>query len=308
MMDRTFVKSIFLLMIIFTVMGCSSEATPPTIPENINDNPLDAREPASERALWGLWNITFDPGTMEVIVEPARNLQAHFDITNMIIPPACNDCLTIAVNSFDPVTRIMDIDVTLRNPFSISGHDVRGILLVTDAGHLITNPDAWTEKWDIPGGDKFNPFRAYAKDEPYRIFPGLASKVEKYLVYIPLPLQYQSILYVVDASWPGNCKEPYEITNFWQEVIYDSVGSQGNIYIDVYDWQEDVDYVAIKIPDVSGTGEIILNNIAGNIWSGQIQNSEGAPAGDYRAGVIAASLQLEAYPLYNFFPLTITES
>ena len=84
----------------------------------------------------------------------------------------CEACIEINVNSFDPVTRILDVDVLLRNSIGINGYDVRGILYTDEAGHLLTNPDNWTDLYDIPGGRDINPFKAYNKDDYYRSFPG----------------------------------------------------------------------------------------------------------------------------------------
>ena len=172
--------SIFILTLILTLtaFGCSGVSEEPILPQDNYDEPAEVQAPAdeiplerevdSQRVLWGVWDITFDPAEMKVTIVPARNLQAHFNITNMIIPPACDDCFAIAVNGFDTVTRILDVDVTLRNPTPISGKDVRGILHTNDYGHLLSNPDAWTAYWDAPGGDTLNPFIAFAKGEPNR--------------------------------------------------------------------------------------------------------------------------------------------
>ena len=158
----------------------------------------------SERLLWGIWAIGFDTGEMAVTIQPLRNLQAHFDITYMVTPPKCNDCITVTVNSFNPATRILDADITLRNPCQVSGRDVRGILYTNDYGHRLINADSWTGQWDVLGGMDINPFKAFAKPEPNRIFAGFAVHTEKYLIYIPKPPQYNKITFAVDASWPGN--------------------------------------------------------------------------------------------------------
>ena len=117
--------SLITFIFILTAVGCSGAGMNPLAPINnpvdvnqgiADDEPEPQREPVSNRVLWGLWNLTFDPNTMEVVIVPERNAQAHFNVANMILPPACDDCFAIEVNSFDPVTHILDVDVTLRNP------------------------------------------------------------------------------------------------------------------------------------------------------------------------------------------------
>ncbi len=66
MMNNTPVKLALLLLILMISMGCSSGTSQPTLPESINQNPVDVRQPDSARTLWGLWNITFDPDEMKL--------------------------------------------------------------------------------------------------------------------------------------------------------------------------------------------------------------------------------------------------
>ena len=47
----------------------------------------------SKRGLWGIWELSLDPTDMAVTVTPVRNLEKHFNITDMVMPPSCNDCL-----------------------------------------------------------------------------------------------------------------------------------------------------------------------------------------------------------------------
>ncbi len=309
---------LIILIVAMFLLGCSGTGINPVtptdnpgevIPVYTPDEPDPVREPVSERVLWGLWNITCELGEMKFDVEPVRNLQAHYNITNMIVPPACDDCFSIAVNSFDPVTRILDADVSLRNPTPIGGKDVRGILHTNDYGHLITNPDDWTAYWDMPGGDTINPFIAYSKDDPNRVFPGNTELTENYLVYIPKPPAYFAITFAVDASWPGNCKEPYSIENFIQDgPLYPVDGSSCNIYVDVLDWQDDVDAVQISVPEITGTDFVDMSFDSGNTWTLLLSNNEVAQVGDYDAMIIATSANSDDTKLYDFVTIAITDT
>jgi len=200
MCTRKFISNFIVILLVFAIAGCSGGGAKPVTPD-VMDNPRNTVEDVdSSKVLWGVWSIEFDPAGMQVVAKPIRNGQPHFNLTTMLLPPACDDCVEIAVNAFDPVTRIMDLDVTLRNPHLISGKDVRGILYTNDYGHLITNPDGWTDLFDMPGGESINPFIAYARDEPNRIFAGEAEHTENFLVYIPMPPNFWVITFAVEAS------------------------------------------------------------------------------------------------------------
>jgi len=304
-------KKLNLLLILviagLTLTGCSDGDVNPAAALDVASPIIAEREQGSERILWGAWIIDFDQATHEITINPLRNAQAHFNVTNMITPPECYDCLEIHVNSFDPVTRILDVDVTLRNKYNLTGRDVRGILYTNDIGHELRNADDWTGLWDIPGGEDINPFKAFAKDEPDRIFAPTQVHTENYLVYIPSPPQWSSITYAVDASWPGNCKEPYTIEDFTQQPIGEDVGSEGLVQVTVRDWQGDVDSVMISVPEITTQEFVGLSPAGGGVWEVNLINYAGAVAGDYPALVKATSAGSGDLALYDYSNITITE-
>jgi len=308
MLARYLTLSFVVLSIVLTAciaVGCSGmnndSITPPTVGEK-----AAVQDEDSQRVLWGMWTLGFNTETLEVDATPLRKTQAHFNITNMIIPPACDDCLDIVLNAFSPTTRILDVDITLTNPYPINGRDVRGILFTNAAGHELRNPDAWTKLWDPPGGGTINPFKAFAKTEANRIFGGLAEHTENYQVYIPIPPAYWAITFAVDASWPGNCKEPYAIDNFTQvDFLYEDATYSAVMEVDVADWQDDVNKVTLVAPDITGQGFSAFTHVTGNLWRIEVTNNENAAAGYYDVRVIADSTD-STEPLYDFVTITIS--
>lgn len=297
---------VFCLLALVT-LGCSGMSNHPAAPTS--DQAATGAEGQADngRVLWGIWSVELDPEEMTLIPVPLRNMHTHFNITNMIIPPACDDCVGIAVNSFNPVTRIIDADVTLRNPYPISGKDVRGILYTNSAGHELRNADAWTKLWDIPGGGSINPFRGFAKSEPNRSFAGMVEHTENYLIYIPLPPQYAAITFAVDASWPGNCKEPYAIDNFTQlDNLYDEGTYSATMEVEVRDWQDDVNKVTLVAPEITGQSFSAFSNVSGDLWRIEVTNNAGATVGDYEVRLIADSTN-STDALYDYVTITISE-
>ncbi len=255
-----------------------------------------------------MWDIRFDFATKQVSLEPVRNLEAHFDITEYLVPPACDDCVSINVNSFDPVTRILDADVILRNPYDLAGFDVRGILFTNTFGHLLQNPDGWTDLWDIPGGESLNPFRAFPGESTDGSFGPGEARTENYIVYIPKPPSYTGITFAVDASWPGNCKEPYAIENFSCGILYDAPQQSAHAEVDVLDWQDDVEQVVIVAPDITGQEFFEFTHADANTWETEIINNNGAVAGEYEARIVATSAGTGATALQYFVTITVTEA
>ncbi len=276
-------------------------------PSDDSDIPAPMKETESNRSLWGIWNISFDPASLEVVIEPIRNPQVHFDVTNLLLPPACDNCIEIKVNSFDPVEHILDVDVTLRNPTQLTGYDIRGILYTNDAGHELTNPDAWTELWDIPGGLDRNPFMAYAKTVGQHAFAPGAEHTENYIIQFPSPPQWLSITFAIDASWPGNCKEPYRIYLNHDIVKLDEEGvMEGIVSAIVRDWQFDTEWVKL---DCSALGAVEKIDLYQSIsqWHITITNEWFALEGNYYCWLEAKS-QSDPEILYNRFTIRINEN
>ena len=295
------------VLLIFLVLGCSSTGQNPATPQNQISELLLGRDVNSEHSLWGIWDIHFDLQGLTAEIEPKRNVMGHFNITDMILPPACLDCLDINVISFDPITRILDAFITLKNPSAITARDVRGILFTNEFGHELTNPDSWTGLYDPPGGDIINPFKAFASSEPMRMFAGGASHVENYIMLMPTPAQFAKITFAVDVSWPGNCKEPYVIGG---GAVGDLPPSDccGEIFtVGIADWQNDVVSARLTSGELFGTVVYGLHEVAVQLWQTDtpIFNLENAPPGTYKALVTATSATGIPAELYQYVDIVV---
>jgi len=295
------------ILLICLIAGCSGNGAVPVYPGETPVLQQGEKDGGSQRVLWGIWGVEYDELSQEIIASPDRNALAHFDITSWLLPPDCDDCFKVVVNSFDPVTRILDADVTLKNPTHLTAYDVRGILFTNEYGHELRNADAWTSLWDIPGGIDINPFMAFAKTEPNRLFAPDTEYTENYLIYIPIPPEWNQITFAVDVSWPGNCREPYGITNFSQDVIYDVQGAGGTLSVDVFDWQGNVSEVTLEIAEISGDGLLPFTNAGGNKWELELINTVPAQEGEYTGRITAISSDASELPLYQYVEITVSE-
>ena len=310
-MTRYVIRILYLsFLIIISIAGCSASEYVILPSEDSDISSTEQQEENSYRSLWGLWNFFVNPVDMTATAIPQRIAEPHFNITGLIHPPNCDDCIEINVNSFDPVTRILDVDVLLRNSLNKDGYDVRGILYTDDAGHLLTNPDNWTDLYDLPGGRDINPFKAYNKDDFYRSFPIDAEFTENYLIYIPIPPEWNTITFAVDACWPGNCIEPFQISDFFQAGhLYDYVGAEVDLHADVRgrgSWHGTT--VQILAPEITGEPYTDINFRWYLTSKWNLINNTGAPPGEYEVIIRATKENANGVYLYEVASVEIEET
>ncbi len=279
------------LILLFAVMGCSSSDNNPIAPPNsdaeINLPVSQIDETQTNRSLLGMWTMNFDLENLSVLLTPYRELEAHYNVTSMLPP------LLLSINSYNLQTGIVDVDVSITSPYQIDGYDVRLIIYTDGTGHMLKNPDNWTALYDISGGLPINPFKAYAKSTPNRIFEGQTQHTENLLIY--LPAGDPNVMFAIDASYPENCEEPYEISNFTHDDIYGFAGSSALAEINVYDWQGDVDSVSLYCPEILGGTIAEFFQVNPESWGLILVNETGAPSGLYTGYVFATSAFLPLY-------------
>ena len=275
----------------FILVGCSGGSGNPSSPNPVTQNqiPIEAEDYAPNHIPWGFWTITIDEDSQSIEIIPDRTTEIHFNVVGALLPPKCADCITISVNSYYPSTKILDVDVTLKNPTQLDGRDVRGILYTDDLGRVITNPDDWTGLWDIAGGEEINPFRAFAKEEPSRVFAAGESHTENFIIQMT---HWGPIHFAVDASWPESCEEPFEIGELTQDYFPSNPGYFATLSVAVHDWLDDTDEVTILIPEITGADPIAFTNVIDDTWTSEITNVMGAQPGNYE-GIISASSKLD---------------
>ena len=293
---------ILILAILLMFVGCSSSRSNPVAPEKPTDSlnlPVESMEVIPpNHSLQGIWSISFDTQKLAATITPERILERHYNATSLIPPPQ------VTVNSYDPATNVIDVDVTLENPFNLDVYDVRGIIFIDSVLHYLLNPDDWTPLYDIPGGYDVNPFRAFAKSVPNRKFAAHSEQTENFQIY--LPQGNRNVLYAVDASYPVNCEEPNAFANFTQENIYENTGSNALVSIDVFDWQNNVNSVNINSPEITGQPLVPFQQAGGNRWRLNLVNNTGARYGEYDSWIIAKSSNSGTLALYHRVSIVVS--
>ena len=295
------------------------DTSQPVIPDDVPRVPAQpGNEPTQQRVVWGIFDISFDPNTYEVSITPIRVGDKHYNVTSFVTPPACPDCIGITIEGFNPDGWVYDILVSLKNPTAITGYDVRGTLLVGDEtdNRKLVNADEYTELFDSNIPPNRNPFKAFATTEPGRAFaPGKVHQV-MYQISFPPPPKF-NVLYVIDASFPGNQKEPFRIYNQSIDNPLDDLGiNSAEVVAYVQDWQGDVESVKLDVTPLGAPASIDLVQQAGDKWSTMITNDWGATEGEYELWIEAKSvdnpvllcdkLTLEVIPYENDPPVWLT--
>ena len=296
------VSLLVFLVFALNLAGCSSNKSNPLTPVN-NGNGLDLPfvEPdktPSDHQLLSTFTATFDIESLSSTVQPNRTLNAHHNYTGMIPTPI------ITINSWDPITETIDIDIQLHNPTWTSVYDVRLIIFTDTAGHKLLNDDNWTSHWDIPEGLIANPFKAYAKNQPNRIFTGETFHQENF--QIKCPDDNFNVQFTIDASFPGNCEGPYEISNFEQGELYDRVGNKATLSVDAVELDTVVYKVFLYCPEITGGGFIPFTYHNDNKWILQLTNETGAPVGEYIGYLKATSYYSVQHDLYDEITIHVT--
>lgn len=279
------------ILTVFLLVGCSNGET--SIVYNTQEDSV-----AIEHVLLGMWTVDFDPEIRGVVTaEPVRSPTIHINAIGLIPPPY------IVVNDFYP-NYVIDIDVTLTNPYVSDAYDVRLIVFTDVMGQRLENDDHWTELYDIPEGLPINPFKAYAKSEPQRIFTGQTQHTENLRVFIPPG--YTQVRFAVDASVPNNCEEPYKIGSLSQEVLYNEIGSSAICRIGVYDHQNNVNSVNLYCPSITDVALLPFHYIGYSGWEVELVNNTGVATGEYTGYIIATSAN-SSDELYEIVTVVVSD-
>jgi hypothetical protein len=258
-----------------------SQSEIPIPGDNLPMADIDKEDPT--RTLLGIYTLEFDPTTATAAVYQDRQNCTHYNVT-AYLP------VQIVITGYHPETDRWNVNVKITNPYQIDGYDLR-LILYTDGydNDLISpDPDGWTNQWDIPGGLIINPFIAYAKDHPERIFAA-GSQHDEYMGF-HIPPGNPPVRFAIDVSLPGHSNDPYMIGFFGHQRLVETQGSQALAQVDVYDWQDDVNCVALHCPTITGEQLTYFTQIDSNIWRGTLVNNNGVPPGSY-SGIIYTTSQ-----------------
>jgi hypothetical protein len=290
-------------VLILCIAGCSSDRfKSPITPANQTDSEIAGIEypqnnDITNHKFSGAWGVNFDIQAMTTDIQPERIGSLHLNPLQYLPRPQ------ITVNSYNPATHVIDVDVSIQNTTLVVGYDVRLIIFTDDPGHMLLNPDNWTALYDIPGGMDINPFVAYAKDETGRMFDVGTHHLANLLIY--LPQDNTNVKFAVDASVNGNCEEPYSLKTTQLDNIYQDGSNSALISTEVKDWQNNVTEVLLKCEAITGVPEVSFSHVSGDKWKTEISNSTLTQAGEYPCLIEARSANSGSLYLYDRIGLIV---
>jgi outer membrane protein assembly factor BamB len=261
-------SKVAVLIIFLTInLGCAGGSNP-SIPAPLQEPSI--QHSTSSATIWGVWGMEFDEEEVAVRAVPVHAADYHVDVTHFITPPECADCLELTVLEYSTQDGVFDIEASITNPTALSGFDVRAILR-WETGHIwLDNPDDYTTLFDDGGTKTLNPFIAWAKDADEREFLPSATHTREIDFRFSQTGHFGEVTFVVEASYPGHCTEPYEISD--QSVSGMLIGTAPvTVECTVSDWQDDVTGVTL-FPEPLADDPIAMSSIGDNRWSGVLSN------------------------------------
>jgi len=287
-----------ILLLMFFVLGCSSNSNNTSGVLSPGISTLRDAQPAEDgHTMMGIYSLQIDIESNSVNIARDRNAEKHWNVTPMLIPPACPDCFVAAITGYDPVSKEVDVKLTLKNPTNLTGYDVRGIIL--DFGFLtLLNPDSYTKLF---GPGDINPFIAWITG-PDRSFASYQIHNEDITILNPNWPAFPAFSFVIDASWPGHCHDPYEVKPFNIGEDLQSDGSNSVLVNTVvHDWQDDIESVTIDLTPLGGPFGAPMTDVGGGYYQKEISYVSGPGEGYYPLLITATTSADVAFKsTYNY--------
>ena len=291
--------------------GCSGGGSPlaPDVTEKTGDSPeLSSSlsgQPDEEfdRIILGAYRVVIDENGV-CTVSQSRHADAHINVTGLIFPPNCYDCFTGEFISLDGED--WTFNFTLKNPSTITGYDVRAILLDMADLSLSMPPDSYTMDFaDESDPTPRNPFLIFDSGHWQNEWGPMTIGSREVTLTRPEGSTFGEIEVVIDARWPENQDEPTIITNVG--LSSDTITNDGsdftNLTCRVEDWQDDVDSVSVDLTPIGGGADAgLLDNGNGNWALAGIECGPGITAGNKTLWITASS---GGGQIYNSIDVTV---
>ncbi len=304
-------KTYSLIFVIVLALGLLCGCTGSVSPTSPGPAPGQVLSSAGQydpgRQIWGVWEITVN-GTGVTVEEISDRYSAgpvHFNVKAFLKPPYCTDCLKFANIVNDETNQLLKADVTLKNPYPVSGADVRGIAISNIPEIYLANPDDYTDFYDGDDPPDINPFRLFGKDLTDGIVgPGAEITEHFELHYDSIPFIFKT---AVDAIYPADSlREPYAIQNQTIEGVLDTEGVLSRkVDVEVLDRNDDTGTVSVTCEDLGLNTALFKDTQNANHYYGWINNSAKTPEGTYEI-LISATDFVQPWFLYDYLTVTVT--
>jgi Tol biopolymer transport system component len=299
-MSRLTLGIIVSTLLLVMGIGCSNSSNPIS---NSGDGP-EVMVSQDNHMITGVYNVSINPDSMEVTVEPSRDLSGytHFNWTQYL--NMCpNGCLHFI---FDEYVGGLTFKIifSMTNPVSLMPYDPR--LVIADAkGKKFYTYDGLTKLWPSIG-TTYKPFYAVAKSQPNRIMPGYATDYGTFnLEFVPGCEMDTTI--ITECSVNENIGEPYELIPLGviDGKLTPNGATSATIACIVNDWQDDISSVLANTVQFNGVvGDMVWDENDQN-WKYTFYNTNHVPVGTYNVLLEANSPNVWGVATYNLFSLKV---
>jgi hypothetical protein len=323
-------RSIAILMMLAAAISLSacSQGSNPVNPNGAPESFGVASE--NGRNIISAYEVTIDPQSETVTMVPVDRASAfHFPLTDLY-----PNVLAVTGFNFGPP---FWADIKLTHPFpgsGISAYDARVIaVLPANTGVSFTYPtinitgnnkallsplDGYTKLWDKGLAGNVNPFVAYFKSQPFRVWSstGTTSETIRWTLDLAGFGGGLSFYLVCDVStnFPAapqpivdNCKEPASLISCTVGTGMIPTGGGASIDVNLLDWQgpAQATTVVVECPLLFNGIKTLAYTGPGPgadqyIYHGTISNDKLAPVGDYNV-MIGAQDNATAIAIYQEF-------
>lgn len=221
------------------------------------------------------------------------------------------------INAFDPrVIAIMPANAGVRFVYPS--------LFAVGNNRVVLQPDGYTNLFDSLGGTipgTVNPFKAYFKDQPYRVWSGTGVTTETQRWDMDLAgfggLMKFKLVVDVSTNYPqppvpgiDNAAEPIEVKSVVCNGLND-LGGSGQIEVTLFDWQGPSNIICrIEAPSLyTGLVNLTYNrpspNINEYVFAGTIPNTLIAAQGTYNILIGMADVSTSTNRIFNESTVTV---
>jgi len=343
-----------IVLLAFVLIGCGTGGSPTFPGDTGQGAEFCLQSPYeshSNHYLWGLWDISIDAASMEAMVVLVRGADFHLNAVKFLEVTPCTDCLTVGnIKLCSP--NDISVDVTLKHPFpgnlNTTGFDVRGIFITDydqewgyyqfswgETEPRLLNADGYIDYFYVgqnpygpdilkyyPGkysngedmSAKLNPFVAYSKDVPRRMFLPGTEETRTLNIHVPeWPFKFG---YAVDACWapPGkqvtdpitdfppeaNCNEAYQVSVTIEPGLDPWPGSSSMVNVQAFDHQgpQTVNICDLDPYGIDDSYNIDMTSVVQTdgsvLFTGAVHNSWEASPGDYLMVVSVYDTQFDS--------------
>ncbi|MCX6647570.1 MAG: PQQ-binding-like beta-propeller repeat protein [bacterium] len=259
--------------------------------------------PNDKHVYLGTFDVVIDPEKNEVTFTPNRELEIHFNVTQFLLPPNCTTCFGASIVGNDPVTNILSIMVSVRNPtLNVTVYDFRGLILFPELDNrALANAEGYTK---VLANGVRSPYQSFGIAKPQRAFGPGETLYAQFDFYFPLPKNL-AFAFILECSLPSNQEEVYLISDEGLDGAFNECNSsEGWLFADIHDWQANATGVTVDLTPLGG-GVVAMEHVINQTYSTFLNNTEWmAPAGSYKLWFTASSANT-TFDTYDFYTLNI---